>query len=651
MAVSDEHDGPGTARPDDATRGPLKRIATMEPDPERPGALRPRRPEEIEREWRETVYRGAGDTMPQLTPRAILMGAFLGGILSLTNLYVALKIGWTSGVAITACILSFSIWRTLRAARLVRTDLGILENNCMQSTATAAGYSVGGTMASAIAAMLMITGQQMDFWALLGWNVCLAVIGVAMAVPMKRQMINIEQLPFPSGTAAAETLRSLHAQGGAPHRARALGIAGLIGAAVAWLRDATFTFMPWNLPAALPFGSLSVAGVPLVGLSLRWDMGLVTVGAGALIGFRVGWSLLLGALLNYLVLAPWMIHLGAITAADPARGIGFPDIARWSLWSGVPVMVVSSLVSLALGWRTAGRALSGLGLRRERRARREDPLAAIEVPPAWFWGLFLIGAVGVIIMQRVVWNIPFAMGTIAVLLTFVLSVVACRATGETDTTPTGALGKITQLTYGVLAPSNMTTNVMTASVTANAAGCAADLLTDLKSGYLLGANARKQFIAQLMGILPGAICVGLGWALLVPNASVLGTERFPAAMAVVWKGVAELLSHGLTSLPPTARIGALVSAGLGLLLPLLERAFPRARAFLPSPMGLGLAFVMPGYIAISMFVGAALAAAVERWRAHHAEEYVVPVASGLIAGESLMAVLISALMALGLAQK
>jgi uncharacterized oligopeptide transporter (OPT) family protein len=230
-------------------------------------------------------------------------------------------------------------------------------------------------------------------------------------------------------------------------------------------------------------------------------------------------------------------------------------------------------------------------------------------------------------------------------------VVACRATGETDTTPTGALGKVTQLTYGVLAPSNMTTNIMTASVTANAAGCAADLLTDLKSGYLLGANARKQFIAQLMGILPGAVCVGLGWALLVPDASALGTERFPAAMAVVWKGVAELLSHGLGTLPPTARVGALVSAGLGLLLPLLERALPRAKAFIPSPMGLGLAFVMPGYISISMFVGALIAAGAERWRRRTAGEYVVPVASGLIAGESLMAVLISALMALGLAQK
>jgi putative OPT family oligopeptide transporter len=647
MAVTEKR-----APQDAGAMTPLTGIATHTPDPSVPGGRRPRSADEIEREWFETVYRGAGDTLPQLTVRAVVMGALLGGLMALTNLYVALKIGWTSGVAITACILSYSIWRGLRVLMpsVVRSDFGILENNCMQSTANAAGFSVGGTMASAIAAMLMITGQQMGFWTLFGWNVFLAVIGVAMAVPLKRQMINVEQLRFPSGTAAAETLRSLHSRGGAALlKARALGLAGLLGATVAWLRDATFTFMPWNLPAALPFGNLGVSGIPLAGLTLRWDMGFMTLGAGALIGFRVGWSLLLGALVNYLVLAPAMVREGIITAADPARGIAFSDIARWSLWTGVPIMVISSLVTLGFASRSAGRAFSAL--RPRRRAGTEDPLAAVEVPNSWFLGLFLFGLVGVVAMQRIVWHIPVALGVVAVLLTFVLSVVACRATGETDTTPTGALGKVTQLTYGVLAPQNMTANLMTASVTANASGCAADLLTDLKSGYLLGANARQQFLAQLAGIVPGALVVGLAWALFVPDASVLGSERFPASMAVVWKGVAEMLSHGLSSLHPTARQGALVGALFGLLLPLLEKAFPRAKAWIPSPMGLGLAFVMPGFISISMFAGALLAFVFEKVRRRAAEDYVVPVASGLIAGESLMAVLISALMALGLAQK
>src|SRR5438045_1121436 len=67
-------------------------------------------PEEIERQWFETCYRGRGDTLPQLTWRAVIMGSALGGILSLTNLYIGLKAGWQFGVSITACILSFAIW-------------------------------------------------------------------------------------------------------------------------------------------------------------------------------------------------------------------------------------------------------------------------------------------------------------------------------------------------------------------------------------------------------------------------------------------------------------------------------------------------------------------------------------------------------------
>src|SRR5687767_15762513 len=85
-------------------------------------------PEEIERQWYEQVYRGRGDRMPQLTWRAVAMGSLLGGVLSITNLYIGLKAGWGFGVAITACILSYAIWTTLHRLRLVRTPMTILEN-------------------------------------------------------------------------------------------------------------------------------------------------------------------------------------------------------------------------------------------------------------------------------------------------------------------------------------------------------------------------------------------------------------------------------------------------------------------------------------------------------------------------------------------
>ena len=169
-------------------------------------------PEEIERQWYEKVYRGRGDSMAQLTGRAVLIGSCLGGVLSLTNLYIGLKAGWGFGVAITACILSYAIWTSLLKAGLARTPMTILENNCMQSTASAAGYSTGGTLVSAFAAYIIVNHQSKSVPLMLAWVFFLAVLGVTMAIPMKRQMINVEQLRFPSGIAAAETLRALHAQ-------------------------------------------------------------------------------------------------------------------------------------------------------------------------------------------------------------------------------------------------------------------------------------------------------------------------------------------------------------------------------------------------------------------------------------------------------
>ena len=75
-------------------------------------------PEEIERQWFEQVYQKRGATMLQLTRRAVIMGSFLGGILSLTNIYIGLKAGWSMGIAITACILSYALWTSLHTIGL-----------------------------------------------------------------------------------------------------------------------------------------------------------------------------------------------------------------------------------------------------------------------------------------------------------------------------------------------------------------------------------------------------------------------------------------------------------------------------------------------------------------------------------------------------
>src|SRR5262249_14033212 len=172
-------------------------------------------------------------------------------------------------------------------------------------------------------------------------------------------------------------------------------------------------------------------------------------------------------------------------------------------------------------------------------------MAAVEVPMSWFVPGLVIATAFVTLCARGFFGIPIWEGILAVAIAFVLAVVACRATGETDTTPMGPLGKIAQFVYAGISPGNYSTNLMTASVTAGSAMHSADLLTDLKTGYLLGASPRRQFLAQLVGIIAGGVfCVPA--YLIVVRPEKIASPELPAPAAVVWAAVGALLANGVS---------------------------------------------------------------------------------------------------------
>jgi OPT family oligopeptide transporter len=595
-------------------------------------------PEEVERRWYEQVYRGRGDCMAQLTWRAVLMGSALGGVLSLTNLYIGLKAGWGFGVAITASILSYAIWAALHRARIARTPMTVLENNCMQSTASAAGYSTGGTLISAFAAYMLINRDTMPLPLMLAWVFFLAVLGVTMAIPMKRQMINIEQLRFPSGIAAAETLRALHSAGDKGLRsARALGWAGLFAlVGKFWAEGLVLVhakLAPFMIGTWITALNERVVGAAWMGRTVMLSWEPMFIAAGAITGLHVGWSMLAGSVTAWMVFAPILQHRGVI------EGSGYAAIVPWTLWGGVACMVTSSLLSFALQWRTALRAFIDLSaMLGGGRRGRDDPMAAIETPSSWFLGGQIGGLVGLAWLGHVTFAMPYWQTAVAVLLSFVLALVACRVTGETDTTPVGAMGKITQLTFGALSPGNVNVNLMSANITAAAAASSADLLTDLKSGYLLGAHPRRQFIAQFAGIFVGTLVTVLSFRVLVPDASVLGSDQFPAPAAQTWRAVAMALSGGIRSLGAVKIWSIVVGALVGIVLTLLPRVFPQRRHLIPSPAGVGLAWTFHWYYGLLFFVGGLGGWWAEKRHPEWSEEFTFPVASGWIAGESLMGV-------------
>jgi putative OPT family oligopeptide transporter len=624
-------------------------------------------PEEKDRHWFETCY--MGDRMPQLTVRAVVMGALLGMLMSVSNLYTTLKVGWSFGVAITSCVLSFVIWNTIRTVLAGRlTGMSILENNCMQCTASAAGYSTGSTIATAFGALLILdpTHRHQPWWVVASFTVATGAMGVWLAVPMKRQMINQEQLPFPSGIAAATTLRSLYSRGGdALKKAHSL-VAGLIGGAVVGVLNTAedqfvalgrfFEFMRTrlvniHLPEQVPAAGFSLlAGKPMVGFG--FEPSVLLISAGMIVGLRVSLSMLASSALLYMVIAPWLQGIDAAHAGVPGYLASIPQAGggtmfhprNWALWGGTTVMVFASLAALGLQWKTIARSFTLLRRVPQSNVPHgdiESRMAAIEVPNSWFiLGLIPI-TIAIVLVLTIAFQIHWWAGLVAVALSFVLSMVACRATGETDTTPIGAMGKVMQLVFAVLSPGNVTHNLMSAGAGANSASSSADLLTDLKSGYLLGANPRKQFIAQAIGIFFGTIAVVPAWYLLIPNTAAL--EKYPLPATQTWVAVARVLSTGVGSLPMSARWAILGGAIVGILIPVLETAFPKARRWLPSPMGLGLGWIVYYSNALSFVIGAAFAFAWAKYKPENQSKYNIPIASGMVAGESLTKALLAML--------
>jgi len=590
--------------------------------------------------WLDNVY--AGDHAVQLTPRAVVSGMLIGGLMSVSNLYVGLKTGWGLGVTITSCIIAYAVFKFLeQVVPAYRTrPFSTLENYTMSSAASAAGYMSSAGLVSAIPALYLTTGRLLEWWEIGLWLAALSMLGVFMAIPLKRQLINVDQLPFPSGIATAETLASMHGSGGeAVVKARALFGAAILGAVVAVWRDLVAgikAIAAWALPSEIPVGTFPLAREWLTKYTIGIEGSLIMVAAGAIMGLRVAASMLVGSIIFYGIIGPVLVERGI---AQP----GYRGIVSWVLWPSTAMMVASGLLSFALKWRTVLRAFGGLGrLVGATAADGDDPLAHVEVPSSWFVAGTLTAGTACVVLGHWLFDITWWMGILAVLVTFFLSIVAARATGETDITPIGAMGKITQLMYGVVDKANITTNLMTASITSGAASHAADLLTDLKSGYLLGGNPRKQTISQLFGVIAGTIVSVPAYLFVVQrDPARLGTAELPAPSAKVWAGVAELLAKGIGALPDGAVEAIAIGGLLGIVLTLLEEFAPRAwRPWLPSTTGLGIAGVIPAFNSFAMFAGALAAWAFAKARPRLAETYTVPVSSGLIAGESLMGVAI-----------
>ena len=584
---------------------------------------------------REQLYTPAPDET-QLTVRAVLAGCLIGALAGVMNIYMGLKIGWTVGGSLMTAILSFALFTALRSRR----KFSVLETNISQTTGSAAGSmaSAGGLVA-AIPAMFML-GYEIPTYALFLWGLAVAYLGVFFAVPLRRQYVVLEKLRFPTGTATAHTIMSMFATAGeAVAKARVLLWSG-VGAAIFIL--ATY-FVPQigHPPIAALGGVFAIAAAWTFSIYL----GPTLLGAGILIGPRVGTSLLIGAIASWGILGPLATAQGWVTGPPTDVGTGGRG---WILWPGAAIMVGDALMALGLSYKTILRTFWRVPAVDSSGSDDGDPMGRAQgIPNAWWLCGLAVGSVLTCTIARSVFGIPVWMSLIAIAMSSVLAAIATRSTGETDINPTGGMGKVTQMVFGGVAPGSTSTNLMAAAITAAGASQASDMMQDLKTGYLLGASPRKQFVAQLIGVAAGIVAV-VPIFLLFRSAYDIGSgPEMPAPAAIAWSAVAKVMAQGFDKLPQHAEWAMLAGLLFGAAIPLVRKLSPRLAPYTPSGLAIGIAFIVHAFYAICMFAGAMALVLWRRKNAGSAERFAFAVACGLIAGEGLMGVVTAIMTLLG----
>ncbi|MDQ3414845.1 MAG: OPT/YSL family transporter, partial [Verrucomicrobiota bacterium] len=595
--------------------------------------------EQKDRWWFENVYRG---DLPQLTIRSGLTGFFLGGILSATNLYVGGKTGVTLGVGLTSVILAFAMFRAMARVRLAN-DFTILENNAMQSIATAAGYMTT-PLVSSLAAYMMVTGVIVPWWQMLVWMTIMSLVGVLVAFPMKRRFINEDQLPFPEGRACGVVLDALYhgAAGEGVYKAKLLGITGGLTALYQFLvsdglqRLVQFSMLRLNrffgmteawhfherlddyyymLAAKWGLWTPKIMGTDFRTLGLRLTLDAAMLGVGGLMGIRVATSVVLGTVVNFMVLAPIMIARGDIAPRLGPTGAVVPlsraeIVNQWSLWWGVTMMVVGSLIALAGRPEIFTSVFKNLTGRKKAKQPGDDVLKHIEVP-LWisFVGVPVLSVLGCYV-THLFFGVPMWLALLSLPLIFVLTIICTNSMALTSWTPTGSLSKITQFTIGAIDRANPASNLITAGMTAEVASNAGNLLSDIKPGYMLGAKPRQQAWGHAIGIVSGALAATPLFFVLfmqpdaagVRSTATIASDQFPMPAALQWRGVAELIQRGVATLPASAiysMIGAAIVAAFIEIMTIIRR-----RPFPLSSVSIGLGVILPPEYCLTMWLGA-----------------------------------------------
>jgi putative OPT family oligopeptide transporter len=591
--------------------------------------------------------------LPELTIRAVLLGALITLAFTAANVYLGLKVGLTFATSIPAAVISMAVLRLFRSS-------SIYENNIVQTVASAAG-----TLSAIIFVLpgLVIVGwwHGFPYWMTMLATGLGGILGVMFSVPLRRALVVNTDLPYPEGRAAAEVLligdQSRDGNEESRQGLNAITVSSIASAAYFALSQTRLVVDEAAVYFRVGSGSSGIAA----------SLSMALVGVGHLVGLSVGMAMLVGIVVGWGFMVPLLT--GAAAASGSAQSVALATFRTDIRFFGAGVIGIAALwtFSTILGPIVAG-LRSAMAASSARAQARVLPLVERDLPIKSV-GIVIAATLGLIalLMSRFIAGsvlAPHASMLILVTTVYVLvsGVVIASITGYmagligASNSPVSGVGilAVVAAAFMVLAvvgrgsveqsQAMVAYSLFATGIVFGVATIANDNLQDLKTGQLVGATPWRQQVALVFGVIFGALIIPPVLSLLNTAYGFAGTpgsgsNALAAPQAALISALAQGVLGGnlnLRMIGNGALFGACVIAGDAL----LGRA---GRMRLP-PLAIGLGIYLPMSATLPVVAGAVIGYYYDRWadrtaRPEYAKRTGTLMATGMIVGESLFGVL------------
>jgi putative OPT family oligopeptide transporter len=567
---------------------------------------------------------------PEFTIRAVIAGMVVAAVMGASYPYIVLKLGFGPNVSVVAAFFGY-----LSLGLLFR-NFNRWENNIVQTAGTSAAQTA--FMCVILAAFDLLRQNPVLHYTFAPtplqsflWLAVASVLGLLMAVPLRRHYVVDEKLKYADGFAAAQTIVVLDGRGRDARIPAMLLAGGVVASGLVF-----FLQSHWGKEVIPETVLPTMLGLTFASAGAGFSTSLLSLGSGMIVGLRVTLSMAIGGVLAWVIAPHFLVEHHIIPAilrdgviVDAKRS----EVLRWVMWPGTAMIICAGLTALALKWKTLARTFKDLST---------GPADHEEFPLPWVIGGVAAATVLLVIVQVSIFDLPLWAPVVSVVLSLPLMLVGLRVLGETNWGPISQLTNLMQVIFSALLPHSLTANLATSGTTGTIAVQSEAIMQDYKAGHLIGSTPRYLTYSQLIAAPIGAAAVAWMYPLLRDTYGI-GGDGLSSPISIRVATFATFLSRGESALLRYAGAAAAIFAVLGIAITLLEGT--KWRRFLPSATAVGIGMVVPGSVVFGMLIGGVILYFWERRNPKAATLFAPPLASGLIAGEALVAVLITLLIA------